>query len=91
MTDATENARRDRSALEQHSRRQREDLERELSDARREISSLRAKLEHYLDYDEVKRELEILKVSRRPNFLRNKSSKTAKSARSSSSSQAETM
>jgi homeobox protein cut-like len=63
MTDATDHARRDRSALEQESRLVQEKLERDLSDARREILGLRIKLEQYSDYDEVKRELEILKVS----------------------------
>lgn len=63
MTAATENARKDRSALEQESRVEQEKLGRELSDARREILGLRTRLEQYMDYDEVKRELEILKVS----------------------------
>lgn len=62
MTEATENAREDRSTLEQQSRHEKEALERDLSDARREIASFCTKLEHYRDYDEVKRELEILKV-----------------------------
>lgn len=63
MVDVTESARKERTAQEQQYQHQREALERKLSGANEEIVGLRNELELYRDYDEVKRELEILKVS----------------------------
>lgn len=63
MVDVTESARKERTAQEQNYQHQRESMERRLNDASDEIAGLRNKLQHYHDYDEVKRELEILKVS----------------------------
>jgi homeobox protein cut-like len=63
MVDVTESARKERTAQEQQYQHQRETLERKLTGANEEIVAIRNELQLYRDYDEVKRELEILKVS----------------------------
>jgi predicted RNase H-like nuclease (RuvC/YqgF family) len=41
-----------------------EELEREVGQKQAEIEQLRGKAKQYVDYDEIKRELEIMKVCR---------------------------
>lgn len=63
MVESTESSRKERLTQEQQSQLRRESLESKLRNANEEIVGLRSKLQLYRDYDEVKRELEILKVS----------------------------
>lgn len=62
MVEVTESARKERISQEQNHQHEKELIQRSLADAGEEIVGLRNKLQLYHDYDEVKRELEILKV-----------------------------
>lgn len=62
MVAINEGLKKEKSHAEDEYRQQGEGLSRDLAAAKMEISRLRESLERYNDYDEVKRELEILKV-----------------------------
>ena len=57
-----EQSKSERERIESESSKRRDDVERELTTIKNELESARAKVKLYADYDEIKRELEIMKV-----------------------------
>lgn len=50
--------------METESAKRKEEVERELTKTKNELDTARSKIKLYADYDEIKRELEIMKVRR---------------------------
>lgn len=48
--------------METESAKRKEEVERELTTTKNELDTARSKIKLYADYDEIKRELEIMKV-----------------------------
>lgn len=60
---ALDQAKEGRAEAERAEKRRAEEAARELANQTAEIENLRSKAKQYSDYDEIKRELEIMKVS----------------------------
>jgi len=57
-------AKAERERVETESAKRKEEVERELTKTKNELDTARSKIKLYADYDEIKRELEIMKVRR---------------------------